>query len=62
MAETAGKGERGMTAEQALKAIKDQNLRWIELFYTDLFGGFNHIHMPSHTLDLEAFDSGIPKL
>jgi glutamine synthetase len=62
VAETAGTGERGMTAEQALKAIKDQNLRWIELFYTDLFGGFNHIHMPSHTLDLEAFESGIPKL
>jgi len=62
VAENEAMGGRGTTAEQALTAIREHKLRWIELFYTDLFGGFNHIHMPSHTLDLEAFESGIPKL
>ncbi|HZY93190.1 MAG TPA: type I glutamate--ammonia ligase [Thermoplasmata archaeon] len=52
----------GHTAESALAEIRAQNLRWVELFYTDLLGGFNHVHIPSHTLDADAFVSGVPKL
>ena len=50
------------TGSDALEAIRSNNLRWVELFYTDLFGGFNHIHIPSHTLDEDSFVSGVPKL
>ena len=53
---------RPRTGEEALQAIRERELRWVELFYTDLFGGFNHIHLPSHTLDADSFVSGIPKL
>jgi glutamine synthetase len=56
----AGNGSR--TAESVLAEIRARNLRWVELFYTDLLGGFNHVHIPAHTLDAEAFVSGIPKL
>jgi glutamine synthetase len=34
----------------------------VELFYTDLFGGLNHVHVPSHTIDEDAFETGVPKL
>ncbi|MCI4318033.1 MAG: glutamine synthetase beta-grasp domain-containing protein, partial [Thermoplasmata archaeon] len=47
---------------QALEAIRAQKLRWIELFYTDLLGGFNHLHVPSETIEPESFVSGVPKL
>jgi glutamine synthetase len=47
---------------EALARVRSENLRWVELFYTDLLGGFNHIHIPANTLDPEAFVSGIPKL
>ena len=54
--------ERRALGAQALQTIKEQNLRWVELFYTDLLGGYNHIHIPSHTVNEESFVSGIPKL
>jgi len=59
-----GHGSNGTvrTAEEALGEIRRQHLRWVDLFYTDLFGGFNHVHIPSHTLDLDGFESGVPKL
>lgn len=47
---------------RALEEIRAQKLRWVELFYTDLFGGFNHVHIPSSALDVDSFVSGVPKL
>ncbi|MCI4349025.1 MAG: type I glutamate--ammonia ligase [Thermoplasmata archaeon] len=52
----------GMTAATALEEIRARKLRWIELFYTDLVGGFNHVHVPAHTVDADSFATGIPKL
>ncbi len=49
-------------AEAALKTLADRKIRWVELFFTDLLGGFNHVHVPLHTLDVESFRSGVPKL
>ncbi len=57
-----GTADRGAKAELALRAIKDQQLRWVELFYTDLLGGFNHVHIPSSALDMDGFTTGLPKL
>jgi glutamine synthetase len=47
---------------EVLEQVRTQKLRWTELFYTDLLGGFNHIHIPSDTLEPESFVSGVPKL
>lgn len=47
---------------EVLEQIRSQQLRWVELFYTDLLGGFNHVHIPSNTLDADSFVSGVPKL
>ena len=55
-------GDRQMLAAKALGEIREQKLRWVELFYTDLLGGYNHLHMPSHTLNEDSFTTGIPKL
>ena len=54
--------ERLVRGTQALEQIRAQKIRWVELFYTDLLGGFNHIHLPSETVEPEAFVSGFPKL
>jgi glutamine synthetase len=59
--ETRAAGAAG-AAEAALREIQERKLRWVELFYTDLLGGFNHIHLPAHTLDADAFVGGVPKL
>ncbi len=50
------------SATAVLEEIRARNLRWVELFYTDLLGGFNHIHIPADTLEPESFVSGLPKL
>ncbi|HEV2317841.1 MAG TPA: type I glutamate--ammonia ligase [Thermoplasmata archaeon] len=54
--------ERASRGEAILEEIRAQRLRWVELFYTDLLGGFNHVHMPVDALGPEAFTEGIPKL
>jgi glutamine synthetase len=63
MGGTTGGGEsRADRGEAVLEEVRGQRLRWIELFYTDLLGGYNHIHMPVDAIGPEAFTIGIPKL
>ncbi len=45
-----------------LEDLRHQGIRWVELFYTDLFGGFNQVDIPLHTLEPESFTVGVPKL
>ena len=54
--------ERADPIEATLERLKSSQARWVELFYTDLLGGFNHLHVPSSTLERESFEEGIPKL
>ncbi|HEV2231277.1 MAG TPA: glutamine synthetase beta-grasp domain-containing protein, partial [Thermoplasmata archaeon] len=54
--------EADRRGEAVLEEIREQKLRWVELFYTDLLGGYNHVHVPSNTLDPDAFETGVPKL
>lgn len=61
VATSNGSGTRSAVAE-VLEQIRAQKLRWVELFYTDLLGGFNHIHLPAETIDEDSFAGGIPKL
>ncbi len=48
--------------EEILAGLKERKARWVEIFYTDILGGFNHIHIPVGALDADAFVTGIPKL
>ncbi len=54
--------ERTARGTAALETIRQEKIRWIELYYTDLLGGFNHIHIPATEVGPEAFGQGIPKL
>ena len=54
--------EKRALGTKALDEIAARKIRWVELFYTDLFGGFNHLNIPADTLDAESFVSGVPKL
>jgi len=47
---------------RVLEQLKAEKVRWVQLFYTDVFGGFNQVDVPLHTLDEESFVSGVPKL
>src|SRR5579863_1779570 len=51
--------DRGAEALAEIRALK---LRWVELFYTDLLGGYNHLHLPVDALEPDSFSGGVPKL
>ncbi len=57
--ETEGPAGHGT---QPLEKLRASNVRWVELFYTDLLGAYNHLHVPVSALDEESFISGVPKL
>ena len=52
----------GSSATATLARLKADKVRWVQLFYTDVFGGFNQVDVPTATLDEESFEAGIPKL
>ncbi len=45
-----------------LEQLQREKIRWVQLFYTDVFGGTNQVDVPLHTLDADSFVSGVPKL
>jgi glutamine synthetase len=45
-----------------LAKLKAEGIRWVQLFYTDVFGGYNQVDVPLATLDEDSFVSGVPKL
>ncbi|EQD45032.1 Glutamine synthetase, beta-Grasp domain protein [mine drainage metagenome] len=50
------------TPEAILERLREEKVRWIELFFTDLIGGFNRVQVPLATIDSDSFVSGVPKL
>jgi glutamine synthetase len=54
--------QAGSSATATLAKLKADKVRWVQLFYTDVFGGFNQVDVPAATLDAESFEAGIPKL
>ena len=52
----------GSDARAALAKLKADKTRWVQLFYTDVLGGYNQVSIPANTLDEESFESGVPKL
>ncbi len=58
-------GQRGKdpaSGEAVVERLANDKVRWVQLFYTDVFGGLNQLDMPRHALDAEMFRSGVPKL
>jgi glutamine synthetase len=56
---SAKPAEQGAAILEKLKADK---VRWVQLFYTDVFGGYNMISVPLYALEAEMFEGGVPKL
>jgi glutamine synthetase len=50
------------SASAVLEKLKADKVRWVQLFYTDVLGGYNQVDVPTATLDEGSFDSGVPKL
>ncbi len=61
LTETTGETEES-AAGKAMQRVRDSRARWVELFYTDVLGGYNHVHIPTEALEPDAFTEGIPKL
>jgi glutamine synthetase len=58
--ESRENGERDGAA--MVEQLASQKVRWVQLFYTDVLGGYNQVDIPRETLDPEMFLSGVPKL
>ncbi|HLY76612.1 MAG TPA: glutamine synthetase, partial [Thermoplasmata archaeon] len=57
-----GAGTTEARGAEILADLRARKLRWVEIFYTDLMGGYNHLHMPVDALEPDSFVTGIPKL
>ena len=45
-----------------LGKLKAEKVRWVQLFYTDVLGGYNQVDIPASTLTEDSFENGVPKL
>ena len=45
-----------------LDQLRSEKVRWVQLFYTDVFGGYNFVTIPFSGLEAEMFNGGVPKL
>ena len=56
-ASTAGANDGGL-----LTKLAREKVRWVQLFYTDVLGGYNLVSIPRTELNEDSFRSGVPKL
>ncbi len=56
------RGKEPTNGEAVVERLATDKVRWVQLFYTDVFGGLNQLDMPRHALDAEMFRTGVPKL
>jgi glutamine synthetase len=47
-----------MSAEQVLKTLKDENVQFVDLRFTDTRGKEQHLTIPTHQIDEDFFESG----
>jgi len=50
------------TAEEALKFLKDNKIKWVDLQFTDLPGRLHHITIPASDFTEDSFKTGFGKL
>jgi glutamine synthetase len=51
-----------LTAEQAMKKLKDEEIKFLDLQFTGLTGRFHHTTMAANMFKIEDFEYGLPKL
>ena len=51
-----------MDSKEALGFLKAKDIEWVDLQFTDLLGGLQHITIPSKDFDEESFVHGFGKL
>jgi len=51
-----------ISPEEALQIIEEQKVKFVDLQFTDGPGRLQHVTIPAHTLKLNHFKEGIPKL
>jgi len=50
------------TPEEALNLTRKEKIKVIDLQFTDLPGRMQHVTLPTHMIDLDSFEAGVPKL
>jgi glutamine synthetase len=51
-----------MDGKGVLEFLKEKEINWVDLQFTDLIGSLQHITIPSRDFDSESFESGFGKL
>lgn len=51
-----------MGVEEALKLIKDNQVKWVDVQFTDMLGRLHHITLPSKDFNKQCFTEGFGKL
>ncbi len=51
-----------MSVQDALRIIKENSVRWVDVQFTDMLGKLQHVTLPSRDFDEECFSNGFGKL
>ena len=51
-----------MSVEGALRLIKENDIRWVDVQFTDMLGKLQHVTLPSRDFDADCFSNGFGKL
>lgn len=54
--------QQTFTADQVMRRLRDDKIKFLDLQFTGLFGRFHHTTMDSKMFRVEDFTDGLPKL
>ena len=54
--------KREFSAQSVIESVSKNGVKWIDLQFTDLLGGLQHITIPSSALTDKSFSKGVNKL
>jgi len=57
-----GLSRKSLNVQDVMNKIQSEDIRFIDLQFTDVPGKLQHVTVPSHTIDADAWTNGIPKL
>ena len=57
-----GLSRKSLNVQDVMNKIKSEEIRFIDLQFTDVPGKLQHVTVPAHTIDADAWTNGIPKL
>ena len=57
-----GLSRKSLNVQDVMNKIQSEDIRFIDLQFTDVPGKLQHVTVPSHTIDADAWTKGIPKL